>query len=108
MPFKLNTKKVIRDEQYHKIAEEFQSNVGVMDWDGGPLYPFYSNVQKMPDEFKVMILTRAIIKEGIYQKVIREVIRLESKYGKKRINKSTLYEKALNNLVEQNEIHSIV
>jgi len=90
---------VIRDEQYHKIAEEYQANVGVMDWDGGPLYPFYSNVQKMPDDFKVIVLTNHMIREGIYQKGIREVLRMEKKYKNKRINRSTIYEKAIDNII---------
>jgi hypothetical protein len=53
----------------------------------------------MPDDLKVAILTNYMIKEGIYQQCIREVIRMEAKYKNKRINKSTIYEKALDNVL---------
>ena len=53
----------------------------------------------MPDDLKVIILTNYMIKEGIYQQCIREVIRMEKKYKNKRINKSTIYEKALDNVL---------
>ena len=53
----------------------------------------------MPDELKVIILTNYMIKEGIYQQCIREVIRMEAKYKNKRINKSTIYEKSLDNVL---------
>jgi hypothetical protein len=98
---------MIRQETYQRIAEEFGANIGIAEW-SEPFYPYYTNIAKMPDELKVALLTKAIIKDDIYQIVIREIIRLETKYKNKRINKSTIYEKALNNLIEQNKIHSIV
>jgi hypothetical protein len=97
---------MIRQEQYHQLADDYGANIGIAEW-SEPFYPYYP-ISKMPDDLKVALLTKVIIKEGIYQIVIREVMRLEAKYKNKRIKKSTLYEKALNNLVEQNKIHSIV
>lgn len=97
---------MIREEHYHKFAEEFGTGIGVAEW-SEPFYPYYP-ISKMPDEFKVILLTKVIVNEGIYQKVIREVLRLKAKYKNKRINETTIYEKALNNLMEQNQIHSIV
>lgn len=94
---------MIREEYYHRMAEEFQVNVGIAEWTE-PFYPQYTNIQKMPDDFKVAILTRLIIREGIYQPVIREVIKLEKKYENKRIKSSTIYEKAINKVVERDGI----
>jgi len=85
---------LIRQETYQRIAEEFGTGIGVADWDG-TIYESYTNIRKIPDEMRVVILTNHIIKKGIYQQVIREVIKLEKKYKNKRINKSTIYEKAL-------------
>jgi len=85
---------LIRQETYQRIAEEFGTGIGVADWDG-TIYESYTNIRKLPDEMKVIVLTNHIIKKGIYQQVIREVIKLEKKYKNKRINKSTIYEKAL-------------
>ena len=85
---------MIRIETYQRIAEEFGTGIGVADWDG-TIYESYTNIRKLPDEMKVIVLTNHIIKKGIYQQVIREVIKLEKKYKNKRINKSTIYEKAL-------------
>jgi hypothetical protein len=99
---------MLKQQHYDTLAIEFQTDMGIMEWDGGSVYPHYPNITKMPDEFKVILLTKVVVNEGIYQKVIKEVMRLESKYGKRNIKKSTLYEKALNNLMEQNEIHSII
>lgn len=90
---------MLKEYQYHKLAEEYQTNVGVMEWEGNSIYPYYPNVRKMPDEFKVIVLTNHIIKEGLYQQMIREVIRLEAKYGKRNIKKSTIYEKAIDNII---------
>jgi hypothetical protein len=98
---------MIRQETYERLADTFGTGMGIAEWEGD-FYPYYSNIRKMPDEFKVILLTKVIINEGIYHIVIREIIRLETKYKNKRINKSTIYEKALNNLIEQNKIHSIV
>ena len=98
---------MLRQEHYDKLAEDFQSNIGIAEWEE-PIYGNWPNINKMPDDLKVALLTKVIIKEGIYRIVIREVMRLETKYGKRNIKKSTLYEKALNNLFEQNKIHSIV
>jgi hypothetical protein len=89
---------MLRQEQYHNLAEEYQANIGIAEWES-PFYGYHTNVAKMPDELKVIILTNYMIKEGIYQQCIREVIRMENKYKNKRINKSTIYEKALNNIV---------
>jgi hypothetical protein len=97
---------MIRQEQYHQLADDYGANIGIAEW-SEPFYPYYP-ISKMPDDLKVALLTKVIINEGIYPIVIREVMRLEAKYKNKRINKSTLYEKALNNLIEQNQIHSIV
>jgi hypothetical protein len=94
---------VIRQETYQRIAEEFATGIGIAEWEG-EFYPRYSNLRKIPDEFKVVILTNLIIREGIYQQVIRDVIRLEEKYKKKRIKKSTIYEKAINNIVERDNL----
>ena len=94
---------MIREETYHKFANEFGTGVGIAEWEGD-FYPRYTNVSKIPDEMKVNVLTNFIIKEGIYQQVIIEVIRLEKKYANKRIKKSTIYEKAINNIVERDGI----
>ena len=85
---------MIRAEIYQRIAEEFGTGIGVADWDG-TIYESYTNIKKIPDEMRVVILTNHIIKKGIYQQVIREVLRLETKYKNKRINKSSIYDKAL-------------
>jgi hypothetical protein len=90
---------VLREEHYNKIANEFGTNVGIAEWEGD-FYPYYTNVKKMPDEYKVIALTNFIIRQDVYQQVRREVIRLEKKYGNKRINRSTIYEKAINNIME--------
>lgn len=94
---------MIRQETYHRIANEFGTGIGIAEWEGD-FYPRYTNVAKIPDGMKVVILTNLIIREEIYQPVIREVIRLEKKYANKRIKKSTLYEKAINNIVERDSI----
>jgi len=98
---------MLRQEHYDKLAMEFKTDMGVAEFDE-PFYGFYPNIRKMPDELKVILLTKVMINEGIYETVIKEIIRLETKYGKRRINKSTIYEKALNNLIETNQIHSII
>nr|CAB5223275.1 hypothetical protein UFOVP385_21 [uncultured Caudovirales phage] len=98
---------MIREETYHRIANEFGVGVGVAEWEG-QFYPHYTNVQKMPDEMKVIALTNFMIREEVYQQTIREVIRLEKKYANKRIKKSTIYEKAINNVMEQIKTHSII
>ena len=85
---------MIRPETYYKIANDFATGVGVAEWEGS-IYESYTNISKIPDEMKVIVLTNYIIKEEIYQQVIKEVLRLEVKYKNKRINKSTIYEKAL-------------
>ncbi len=90
---------MLREEHYNKIANEFGTNVGIAEWEGD-FYPYYTNVKKMPDEYKVIALTNFIIRQDVYQQVRREVIRLEKKYGNKRINRSTIYEKAINNIME--------
>jgi hypothetical protein len=89
---------MIREETYHRIANEFGTGIGIAEW-SGTFYPHYTNIRKMPDEMKVIALTNFMIREGIYQQVIREVIRLETKYGKRNIKRSTIYEKAINNIV---------
>ena len=91
---------MIREEIYHRIANEFGTGVGVAEW-SGTFYPHYTNVSKMPDEMKVIALTNFMIREEVYQPVIREVIRLEGKYKNKRIKKSTIYEKAINNIIDK-------
>ena len=94
---------MIREETYHRIANEYGVGVGIAEWTGN-FYPHYTNVAKIPDEYKVIILTNLIIKEGIYQQVHRELYRLRKKIGKRRIKESTLYEKAINNVVEETGI----
>ena len=89
---------MIRAETYQRIGEEFGTGIGVAEWEG-TIYESYTNIRKLPDEMKVIALTKHIIAEGIYQQVIREVIRLEVKYKNKRINKSTIYEKALDMVI---------
>jgi len=85
---------LIRQETYQWFAEEFGTGIGVADWDG-TIYESYTNIRKMPDEMKVIVLTNYMIKQNIYQQAIKEVLRLETKYKNKRINKSSIYEKAL-------------
>jgi len=85
---------MIRIETYQRIAEEFATGLGVAEWDGS-IYENYTNIRKIPDEMKVIVLTNYMIRQNIYQQVIREVLILEKKYKNKRINKSTIYEKAL-------------
>jgi hypothetical protein len=94
---------MIRQETYQRIADTFGTGMGVAEWEG-EFYPRYSNLKKIPDEFKVVILTNLIIREEIYQQVIREVYRLETKYKNKRIKRSTIYEKAINNIVERDNL----
>lgn len=89
---------MLKQEHYDTLSEQFKTDIGVAEWTE-PMYGFHTNVSKMPDELKVIILTRAVINEGIYQQCIREVIRMEKKYKNKRINKSTIYEKALDNIL---------
>jgi len=85
---------MIRPETYYKIANEFATGIGVAEWDGS-IYESYTNIKKMPDEMKVIVLTNYMIRQNIYQQAIKEVLRLETKYKNKRINKSSIYEKAL-------------
>jgi hypothetical protein len=94
---------VIRQETYQRIADTFGTGLGVAEWEG-EFYPRYTNIQKIPDGMKVVILTNLMIREEIYQQVIREVYRLETKYKNKRIKQSTLYEKAINNIVERDNL----
>ena len=54
----------------------------------------------MTDEYKVIALTNFVIREEVYQQVIKEVLRLEKKYKNKRIKQSTIYEKAINIIKE--------
>lgn len=93
---------MIRIETYQRIADTFGTGLGVAEWEGN-FYPYYTNIRKMPDEMKVLALTNFIIREEIYQQVIKEVLRLESKYRNKRINKSTIYEKAIS-IIKENEL----
>lgn len=92
---------MLTQKHYNYLADEFKTDIAIAEWSGGPLYELRTrDVRKIPDDFKVMILTNHIIKEGIYQQVLREVLRLEEKYKNKRINKCTIYEKAINNIIE--------
>jgi hypothetical protein len=93
---------MLREETYHRIANEYGVGVGIAEWTE-PFYPYYP-ISKMPDDFKVIILTNLRIREGIYQQVQRELFRLRNKIGKRRIKESTLYEKAINNVVEETGI----
>jgi hypothetical protein len=94
---------MIRQETYQRLADTFCTGLARAEWTGD-FYPHYSNIRNMPDEYKVICLTNHIIKQGIYQQVIKEVLRLETKYKNKRINKCTIYEKAINNIVERDGI----
>ena len=90
---------MIRQETYQRIADTFGTGLARAEWEGN-FYPYFSNVKKMPDEYKVIALTNFIVREEVYQQVIREVLRLESKYKNKRIKESTIYEKAINTIKE--------
>jgi hypothetical protein len=90
---------MIRPETYYKIANEFGTGVGIAEVTG-PVNGVYPNIKSIPDEVRVNILTNFVIREEVYQQVIREVLRLEKKYKNKRINKSTMYEKAINTIKE--------
>jgi hypothetical protein len=94
---------MIREETYHRLANEFAVGIGIAEW-SEPLYGYHSNVAKIPDGLKVVILTQWIINKGIYQQVQKELIRLENKYKNKRIKESTLYEKAIDIIVEKYQI----
>ena len=94
---------MLKDKHYHKFAEDFGTGIGIAEWTE-PIYGYHTNVRKMPDELKVALLTQFIIGQNIYQQVIREVIRLEEKYNNKRINKSTIYEKAIDKVVERDNL----
>ncbi len=91
---------MLKGYHYNELAEYFGTNIGVAEW-SEPINGIHTNVSKMPDSLKVAILTQWVIREGVYQQVIREVIRLETKYGNKRIKRSTIYEKAIDNIVER-------
>ena len=90
---------MIREETYHRLANEFAVGIGIAEW-SQPLYGIYTNIKEIPDDIKVIILTNYMIERGIYQKGIKEVMRLETKYGNRRIKKSTIYEKAITNVTE--------
>jgi hypothetical protein len=94
---------MLRQEHYNNLSEEFKTDIGIMEWTE-PLYGYHTNVRKMPDSLKVAILTKWVIREGVYQQVIREVIRLKAKYKNKRINETTIYEKAIDNVVERDNL----
>ena len=94
---------MIREETYHRLANEFGTGIGIAEW-SEPLYGYHSNVAKIPDDLKVVILTQWIIKQNIYQQVHRELYRLQNKYKNKRIKESTLYEKAIDIIVEKYQI----
>ena len=89
---------MLKQQHYNDLSEEFKTDIGIAEWES-PLYGYHTNVRKIPDNIKVAILTNYIISENIYQQVIREVLRMEKKYKNKRINKSTIYEKAINNII---------
>lgn len=90
-------------QQYNKLAQDYSVDIAIAEWEGD-LYPHYTNIRKMPDEMKVIALTNFIIRNGIYQQVHRELHRLQNKYKNKKIKESTLYEKAINNVVEKYQI----
>ena len=94
-----NFDSMLREEQYHQLADDFQAGIGIAEWTE-PMYGYHTNVKKMPDSLKVSLLTEWIIKHNKYQIVIREVLRLKSKYGKRNIKESTIYEKAINNVTD--------
>lgn len=94
---------MIREETYHRLANEFGTGIGIAEW-SEPLYGYHSNIAKIPDDLKVVILTQWIIKQNIYQQVHRELHRLQNKYKNKRIKESTLYEKAIDIIVEKYQI----
>jgi hypothetical protein len=90
---------MLKQQHYHNIADTFGTGVGIAEWEGD-FYPYYSNIRKMPDEYKVIALTNFMIRQEIYQQTIKEVLRLKTKYGNKRIKESTIYEKAINTIKE--------
>ncbi len=90
---------MLTQKHYHQLADEFKTDMGVAEWEGD-FYPYYSNIRKMPDEYKVIALTNFMIRQEIYQQTIKEVLRLEKKYRNKRIKQSTIYEKAINIIKE--------
>jgi hypothetical protein len=94
---------MIRQETYQALADTFGTGLGVAEWEGN-FYPHYTNIAKMPDEMKVIALTNFVIREEVYQQVIREVLRLETKYKNKRIKQSTIYEKSINNIIKESQL----
>lgn len=94
---------MIRQETYHRLADTFGTGIGTAEWNG-ELYPHYTNIRKIPDEYKVIILINHMISNGIYHQSMKEVLRLETKYKNKRIHKSTIYEKSINNIVERDNL----
>jgi hypothetical protein len=94
-----NFDSMLRQEQYYQLAEDFGTGVGIAEWEE-PLYGYHTNLRKIPDDIKVLILTNHMIEKGIYQQTIKEVLRLKSKYGKRNIKESTIYEKAINNITQ--------
>ena len=91
---------MIRAETYDWIATEFGTSVGVAEFNGS-IYDIPNSVSKMSDDLKWVVLTRWMIHMGIYQKVQRELYRLELKYKKRRIKPITLLIKAMDIVVER-------
>jgi len=89
---------MIRQEAYEWIADTFGTNLAVAEWEGD-LYPKYKRIKDVPEDLKVIALTNFIINRGIYQQVHRELYRLKKKIGKRIIKESTLYEKAIDNVL---------
>lgn len=89
---------MLKEKYYHKLAEEYKCNIGICEWDG-KLYPHYKTIKSIPEEMKVIVLIQHMVREGIYPQCMKEVLRIEKKYGKRRINKSTIYEKVINTII---------
>lgn len=81
---------MLRQEIYVKVSEEFGTAVGMATgmevWD--------SNTQRITDSMRTNGLVYESIRNGTYQKVRREVIRLE-RVARRGIKELTIYKKAI-------------
>jgi hypothetical protein len=81
---------MIRQDTYIRISEEFGTAVGMARgmemWD--------ASTHKITDDMRCNELIYGTIEDGSYQKVRREVIRLE-KIARKGIKELTIYKKAI-------------
>ncbi len=81
---------MVRQDTYVRISEEFGTAVGMARglemWD--------ASTHKITDDMRCNELIYGTIEDGSYQKVRREVIRLE-KIARKGIKELTIYKKAI-------------